>query len=91
MYGCNYPIPPNKTIEGYTGLKNVSCSYCSETCEAPAIDGNIGFFDGFKSSLVLTVYTILAVFTVFYQIYNCFIKKPRVAKDYEQILKSNDR
>ena len=69
----------------------MSCSYCSETCEAPAIDGNIGFFDGFKSSLVLTVYTILAVFTVFYQIYNCFIKKPRVAKDYEQILKSNER
>ena len=66
MYDCDYEIPKNKTIDGYDKLTNVSCSYCSAICEAPKIDSTIGFFDGFKTGMVMTVYSILIAFTIFY-------------------------
>ena len=64
MYDCDYALPANATIDGYASLKNVTCSYCSAKCEAPTINSHIGFFDGFKNTLVWTVYGVLAGLTV---------------------------
>ncbi len=56
MYPCDYVLPENKTIDGFTDLFNVTCSDCRETCEPPVVDSSVGFFDGFDwNEMALTV------------------------------------
>jgi len=69
MYDCDYVIPKNATIDKYPDIKEVTCSYCTAKCKAPTINSHIGFFDGFKSKMVWTVYGVLAGFTLIWQAY----------------------
>ena len=32
VYPCDYPVPENGTIDGYTGITNSTCSYCDAVC-----------------------------------------------------------
>lgn len=64
VYPCDYPIPSNKTIDGYPNVKSTSCSFCDAMCEQPDVDDSIGFFDGFDKKTVGITYGSLIVFTI---------------------------
>jgi hypothetical protein len=51
-------------MEGYTGVKNSTCSFCAEMCAPPDIDASIGFFDGFDQGTVGWTYAVLIVFSL---------------------------
>ena len=56
-----------------------SCSYCSETCEAPAVNADIAFFAGFNFKTVGWSYFALILFTIIFQVashYWCRRKPP---------------
>ena len=78
MYDCGYPIPANKTIDGYTDLKETTCTYCADVCVPPVIDASVHFFDGFKTKQVVWTYVILIILTIAWQLYICFIRDPKV-------------
>lgn len=64
MYDCGYPIPPDQTLDGYTGLKTTDCSYCADVCEAPSIDATVHFFAGFEANEVKWIYLGALGFTI---------------------------
>lgn len=90
MYDCGFPIPANKTLDGYSDLKTTDCSYCADVCEPPSIDGTVHFFDGFQTDQVMWTYAALLGFTVLWQLYICLIRRPRVTKEWEEIQGSKD-
>jgi len=65
VYPCSYEIPINGSVDGYS-VKNATCTFCDEICEAPKIDSSIGFFDGFDLSQILIYYSISIGFTIFW-------------------------
>ena len=83
VYPCDYPIPEDKTVDGYTKLKETDCSFCPAMCEAPDIDSSIGFFDGFDATRVYITYGILVGISIIWQIYICACKRPKVNKEWE--------
>ena len=68
VYPCSYPVPNNGTVDGYP-VKNATCTFCDEICEAPSIDSSIGFFDGLNIVQIIIYYSISIVFTILWQIY----------------------
>jgi hypothetical protein len=63
-YECGLKLPTNGSLDGYSSLTNCTCAYCDNACEAPKVDGSIGFFDGFDGGLVLGVYFYLIIFSI---------------------------
>lgn len=56
VYPCDYPVPENGIIDGYTGTTNSTCSYCDAVCKLPAVSSEIHFLDGYNYSLVNILY-----------------------------------
>ena len=79
-YSCGMPIPADGTVNGYTGLHASSCSYCADLCEAPAVNHDIGFWDGFNFHIVGWSYFGIICFTIVFQVVSCLIcrRKPPV-------------
>ena len=86
MYKCSYPIPADGTLEGYTKLKNSTCTFCAEKCKPPTINDSIAFFDGCKSSAVWIGFGVLIGFTILWQIYQFACVRPKVNKEYEKLV-----
>ena len=83
-YPCDYPVSNNDTgnITGYGTVfgynaTNTTCTYCDAACEAPPVNGDIGFLDGFNNKLVGGCYGGFIAFTIIYQVFLCFRKKSK--------------
>ena len=55
-------------------------------CKAPTIDTNIYFYDGMDGKTVGITYGVLLGLTVLYQIFTFFVRKPRIEKEYEELV-----
>jgi hypothetical protein len=87
MHDCEEEIPwPVATVDGYTDVKNSSCTFCAAKCKAPSIDTKIHFFDGMKKNSVGITYGVLLGITLIYQLYNYFIRKPKIEKEYQDLI-----
>lgn len=77
-FSCAYPVPDDGLINSYPNNYNTTCSYCSEICQAPAVNANIGFFDGFNFKIVGWSYLAFILFTIAFQLIAHFIcrRKP---------------
>lgn len=75
-YPCDTPVEEGGTIFGYDA-KNTTCSYCDAACEAPPVNGDIGFLDGFNNKLVGGCYGGFIGFSIIYQVFLCFRKKKK--------------
>lgn len=65
-YPCDYQVPWNDTtVYGYNAT-NTTCTYCDAACEAPPVNGEIGFLDGFNNRLVGGCYGGFIGFTIIY-------------------------
>jgi len=70
---CDYPVENNDTngadgygtVFGYNAT-NTTCTYCDAACEAPPVNGDIGFLDGFNNALVGGCYGGFIAFTIIY-------------------------
>lgn len=75
---CEYQIPAdNTTLEGFTDINNCSCSHCSASCQAPAVDAEIAFLDGLSWKVVGYSYLGFILFTVAFQliVHFCCVNK----------------
>ena len=66
MYSCATRVYPNGTFDGYANLRNCTCSFCDDACEAPKVNADIGFFDGFDGILVGIVYGVLIALSIIF-------------------------
>ena len=57
-------VPEDGTVNGYTSVKNSTCSYCDAACEKPAVDDVIAFFDGMNGALVGYSWLGFILFTI---------------------------
>lgn len=62
------------TVFGYSAT-DTTCTYCDAACEAPPVNGDIGFLDGFNNKLVCGCYGGFIGFTIIYQVFLCFRRK----------------
>jgi len=69
VYPCDFTVPEDGIIEGYSNLKNSSCTFCSAMCEPPKIDDSIDFFEGADITTIWTAVGIMAGVTLLWQIY----------------------
>ena len=78
---CDFAVPDDQTLSGYTGLYNTTCSYCDAACEAPAVNADIGFLDGLSWPLVGWTYLAFVLFTIAFQVINwlCCEKRTKLA------------
>lgn len=67
-YDCGMYVPNNKTVNGYTGIENSTCSYCDTACQAPAVDDHIAMLDGLNWKLVGYSWLGFVIFTIIFQI-----------------------
>ena len=58
--------PPDLILNDYTDITACTCSYCSEVCQAPAVDHYIGFWDGFNFKTVGWSYIGFIAFTIIF-------------------------
>ena len=89
-YPCDTPVPANETYDGYTKVKNSTCTFCSSMCEAPDFDSSINFFNGFKPGLVWSTYGALIGLTIAWQLYIFSCRKGKIEKEYEELLKTGE-
>ena len=66
VHDCGEPIPMNETVDGYTNVKNTTCTHCQDMCEAPTIDATIKFFDGMDKKTIYITYGVIIGFTILY-------------------------
>ena len=81
-YPCQYKVPENGTLDGYKNVKNSTCTYCDEMCQAPQVDSTIKFMDGFKKKLVLILYLVFGLFSIIYQTIKNLYFKPKEFKKW---------
>lgn len=87
MYDCSYQVPSDGIVDNFPKVKNSTCSYCAEVCEPPQIDMTIHFLDGFSGSSGWLALGLFLGITLVIQAYQCCYKKPRVEKEWEEIVK----
>ena len=78
-YSCGMDVPADGMVNKYPNNYQCSCSYCSETCEAPAVNADIAVFAGFNFKTVGWSYFALILFTIIFQVashYWCRRKPP---------------
>lgn len=78
-YSCAMEVPEDGFVNGYPGNYQCACSYCAEVCQAPAVNANIAFFDGFSFKAVGWSYFAFITFTIAFQLlshYACRRKPP---------------
>ena len=63
-YDCSISVPEDGMLNGYSDVKNSTCSYCDAACEKPAVDDNITFFDGMNGALVGYSWLCFIIFTI---------------------------
>ena len=89
VYPCAYRIPEDGVIDGYPKLKNSTCDFCADMCEAK-FDSSIDFFDGFDSKSSFTFVGVILGLTVLFQVYVQCWKKKTIDLEYEKMLKEMD-
>ena len=81
---CEYPVPEDATLSGYTKLHNSSCSYCDAACTPPSVDDNIGFLDGLNPKLVGWCYGAFVIFTIIFQLLVWLVCEKKVKASLEK-------
>ena len=85
MDPCETLVPADQQWDGYTNVKNASCSFCAAVCKVPDINNSVGFFDGFQTSIVVITYGSLLAFTVVWQVYLKFFRQKKVDAEWEEV------
>lgn len=75
VYPCDYPVPADGILDGYTGVDNATCNYCQAICDPPDVNGEIEFMDGFDGKLSWIVAGSVVGFSILWQIYVCASSK----------------
>lgn len=83
-YPCGMVVPEDGIVSNYTLVTNSTCSYCAEVCQAPAVNADVAFFDGFNFRVTGYCYLFVVLFIVSYQVLTkcvCKTKPPtRIAQ-----------
>jgi len=75
-YSCGMPVPSDGIVSNYTLVTNSTCSYCAEVCQAPAVNADVAFFDGFNFKTTGYCYLFIVLFVTSYQILTkCVFKR----------------
>ncbi len=92
-YDCGYKVPGDGVIDGYSNLENCTCTYCDNACTAPAVNGEVGFFDGCNGLLVGIIYAYVFLFSIVLAVFRNYCEKKKRAehlKKLEQERKNKD-
>ena len=63
-YNCGMVVPEDGIVSNYTLVKNSTCSYCAEVCQAPAVNADVAFFAGFNFRTTSYCYLFIILFIV---------------------------
>jgi len=72
MYSCAEKTLTNGSFDGYNRLFNCTCAFCDDACQAPRVNADIGFFDGFNGGLVGMVYFYLILASIVFQVLKAY-------------------
>lgn len=85
-FPCEYEVPDDGVILGYTGIYNSTCSYCDAACSPPVVNDDIGFLDGLSWKLVGFTYLGFIIFTILFQVVmHLCCKKQNLSKMKAQV------
>ena len=59
---------------------------CDALCEPPAVNGDIGFFDGFDGKLVGIAYGVIIFLSIVIQVIRCFCCAASIEAKYDEIV-----
>lgn len=65
-YDCGMDVPVDGMLNGYSDVKNSTCSYCDAACPTPEVDDHIDFFAGLNGKLVGYSWLCFVLFTIIF-------------------------
>lgn len=77
-HDCNYKVNSDGILNNYTVDGNCSCTFCDAACVAPAVNGDVGFFDGCDGLLVGLIWAYLILFSIVLAVFRNYYEKKRI-------------
>eukprot|EP00347_Sterkiella_histriomuscorum_P014918 403359016 len=81
IHPCSDVVPADGVFDQYANCKNCTCATCDQACQAPNVNAEIGFFDGFNGTLVGISYGALIAFSIIFQLVRHFCMKKKSVDD----------